>query len=92
MSDMKHILLADPRVRKQRFEEYLRECEPITRERVKLRMMYTQITIGPHGNVEHQFPAHIQAIDDAYVGMIEQLQKLFFGCYGYVAGLTGRGE
>lgn len=72
-------LLADPRVRQRKIEAYLRDCEPITQERINLRMTHLQITIGPHGNVEQRFPATVQAVDDEYVRMIERLQALHFG-------------
>jgi len=73
-------LLADPRVRQRKMEEYLHAVEPIVTERIRLmRCGSMEMTIDAHGNVTTRLPPRLQAIDDEYVRIIERLQALHFG-------------
>ena len=74
-------LLADPRVRQRKMEEYLHAVEPIVNERIRLLGCGSRgMTIDAHGNVTiGPLPERLQALDDEYVRMIERLQALHFG-------------
>ena len=73
-------LAADIRDIKQRQRDYLQAVEPITRERVRLSMMFTRPTIFPAtGEVRREYPPEIQAIDDKYAELTKVLQLRFLG-------------
>lgn len=64
---------------KRRRREYFEAIEPIVRDRVKLAMMSTRVTVYPAtGAVVHDYPDAVKALDDRYVELMKVEQRRFF--------------
>ena len=61
-----------------RYDQFLREIDPIAKERMKLYVMFDSLILFPDGFVEYHYPEAVKKLDDQYVDLIKALQKHIF--------------